>query len=359
MFHQLFSGDFPRSRTLAVVLIAIFIGLALAPFLSASTKSLNVAANICIFIVLVASFDLLIGYTGIVSFAQTIFFGVGAYGVAIALIHLGSNWSAVFVGVVAALGVSLALGLIIGVVSMRVPIITLAIAIAFETLATQFSEISGGTDGLTVKVPVALTPAFSLREGPFLGAELNGKFVAYYLVFTIAVVMFLLLLRIVNSPFGRVLQAIRENEFRAEALGYRVVLYRCLSFVISAGFATIAGVLLMLWVRYISPGTSLSLDIMLYILLMVVIGGMGTLYGAVIGATLIVAAQFYLQDLIGVANKPVAALPIIGRLLSPLFSSNRWLLWLGILFVSAVCFFPAGVVGEVRKWTAKSRAGSN
>ena len=107
----------------------------------------------------------------------------------------------------------------------------------------------------------------------------------------------LALLRIVNSPFGRVLQAIRENDFRAEAIGYRTVVYRTAASVLSALFATLAGVLLALWLRYNGPDTTLSFEIMLDMLLIVVIGGMGTIYGAVIGAVLFVLAQNYLQDL--------------------------------------------------------------
>jgi branched-chain amino acid transport system permease protein len=100
----------------------------------------------------------------------------------------------------------------------------------------------------------------------------------------VAVVLVLALLRIVNSPFGRVLQAIRENEFRAEAIGYRVVVYRTTSSILSALFATLAGAMLAIWLRYNGPDTSLSFEIMLDVLLIVVIGGMGTIYGAAIGA---------------------------------------------------------------------------
>src|SRR5690606_32091065 len=115
---------------------------------------------------------------------------------------------------------------------------------------------------------------------------LNGRFITYYLIFAVVAVMFLVMLRIVNSPFGRVLQAIRENDFRAEALGYRTVVYRTLSNVLSALFATLAGCLLALWLRYNGPDTSLSFEIMLDVLLIVVIGGMGTMYGAIIGSVL-------------------------------------------------------------------------
>jgi ABC-type branched-subunit amino acid transport system permease subunit len=111
-------------------------------------------------------------------------------------------------------------------------------------------------------------------------------------------VLLLTLLRIVNSPFGRVLQAIRENEFRAEAIGYRVVVYRTISSVLSALFACLAGAMLALWLRYNGPDTSMSFEIMMDVLLIVVIGGMGTIYGAAIGAALFMVAQGYLQDLL-------------------------------------------------------------
>ena len=95
ILQRLLSHDMPRSRVLAVVLIVMVIGLALTPFLFPGTKALNVAAKILIFIVLVASYDLLLGYTGIVSFAHTMFFGIGAYGVAIASTRLGAGTGAV------------------------------------------------------------------------------------------------------------------------------------------------------------------------------------------------------------------------------------------------------------------------
>ncbi len=349
IFNRLFSGDLPRSRVLLMVLVAILAGLLLTPFVFPGAKALNVAAKICIFIVLVASFDLLLGYTGIVSFAHTMFFGIGAYGVAIALTRLGPTWTAVAVGVGAAVLLSLVLSMVIGLFSLRVKamfyaMITLAVATAFQTLASQLSEFTGGEDGLTFKVPELLSPAFSLSEQPFLGVSLDGRLIAFYLLLAITVALFLILLRIVNSPFGRVLQAIRENAFRAEALGYQTVVYRTWSNVLSAVFATLAGALLALWLRYNGPDTSLSFEIMIDILLMVVIGGMGTLYGSVIGATLFIIVQNYLQDLMRFASEGVSKVPFLRDLLHP----DRWLLWLGILFVLSVYRFPTGIVGKLR-----------
>jgi branched-chain amino acid transport system permease protein len=349
MISRLLSDDLPRSRWLAILLVAIVLGLALTPFLFPGTKALNVAAKIIVFIVLVASFDLLLGYTGIVSFAHTMFFGIGAYGIAIASTRLGPGWGAVALGVGAALLVSLALSLLIGLASLRVKaiffaMITLAVASAFLTLASQLSDFTGGEDGLNFKVPEALQPGTQYLEAPLLGAAVDGRFVTYYLLFGVAALLVLALLRIVNSPFGRVLQAIRENDFRAEAIGYRTVVWRTLASVLSALFATLAGCLLALWLRYQGPDTSLSFEIMLDILLVVVIGGMGTVYGAVIGSVLFVIAQNYLQDLLKLGASALEGVPVLAALVSP----DRWLLWLGLLFVLSVYHFPTGVVGRLR-----------
>jgi len=349
LLDRILSHDAPRSRWLALALLLIVVGLAVAPFVFPGAKALSVAAKMLVFIVLVASFDLLLGYTGIVSFAHTMFFGIGAYGIAIASTRMGEGFAAVFVGLALALLISLVLSLVIGLFSLRVKaifyaMITLAVAAAFQTLASQLSDFTGGEDGLSFKNPTWLSPSFEPFENPVLGLALDGKVFAYYLLFVVVLGLFLLLLRIVNSPFGRVLQAIRENDFRAEAIGYRTVVYRTLSNVLSALFATVAGALLALWLRYTGPDTTLSFEIMLDILLIVVIGGMGTMYGAVIGAVLFVFAQNYLQDLLKVAGGAVEGVPLLSALVSP----DRWLLWMGVLFVLSVYHFPTGVVGRLR-----------
>jgi branched-chain amino acid transport system permease protein len=174
---------------------------------------------------------------------------------------------------------------------------------------------------------------------------LRERLVAYYVVLTVALALFLGLLRIVNSPFGRVLQAIRENEFRAEAIGYRVVHYRTVASGLAALGAAAAGALYAIWLRYTGPQSTLSFDIMVDILLMVVIGGMGTMYGAVLGATLFVVAQNYLQELMKLAAGAAHGVPLLPAVLHP----DRWLLWLGLLFILCVYYFPNGVVGRLRR----------
>ena len=349
MLRQLLSSDLPRSKALAMLMLLLVAALALAPFVFPGAKALSVAAKVLVFIVLVASFDLLLGYTGIVSFAQTMFFGIGAYGVAIASTRMGPGWPAIFAGTVAALALSFVLALLVGLFSLRVraiffSMITLAVAAAFQTLASQLSDFTGGEDGLTFRMPEVLSPSWQLGDQPVFGVTIDGRIVTYYLLFALAALFFLALLRIVNSPFGRTLQAIRENEFRAEAIGYRVVYFRTMSSILSALFATLAGAMLAIWLRYNGPDTSLSFEIMLDVLLIVVIGGMGTIYGAAIGAGIFVVAQSYLQDLLRIASQAASGVPWVAALLSP----DRWLLWLGLLFVLSVYYFPTGVVGRLR-----------
>lgn len=334
MIARVLSGDLPRSRALAAILILVFLGLVLAPFVFPGTRSLNVAAKVAVFVLLVASYDLLLGYTGIVSFAHTMFFGIGGYGVGIAMAKLGTTWLSLSLGILIALATSLVIALAIGLVSLRVraiffAMITLAVAAFFQILASQLSAFTGGEDGLTYRVPELL----------------RHRLTAYYVVLGVSLALFLALLRVVNSPFGRVLLSIRENEFRSEAIGYRLVTYRTAANCLAALGATMAGVLYAIWLRYTGPDTTLSFNIMIDILLMVVIGGMGTMYGPVLGATIFVVAQNYLQDLMKLAAGATAGIPVLPHVLHP----DRWLLWLGVLFILCVYYFPSGIVGRLRR----------
>ncbi|HEX7642313.1 MAG TPA: branched-chain amino acid ABC transporter permease [Burkholderiaceae bacterium] len=345
----LLSNDPPRGKPLTILLLIVVLVLAFTPFAFPGAKTLGVAAKIMYFIVLVASYDLLLGYTGIVSFAHTMFFGIGAYGVAIGCTHYNGSWAGIGWGLLGALALSSVLSLVIGLFSLRVraiffSMITLAVAFSFQTLASQMSDLTGGDDGLNFSVPDVLTPGYQLFDAQVLGIAITGRVLTYYLVFFCALIMFLKMLRIVNSPFGRVLQAIRENVFRAEAIGYNTLAYRTMANVFAALFATLAGALMALWQHNTGPETSLSFEIMVDILLIVVIGGMGTLYGAICGTAIFILAQSYLEDLMAHAASAAQSVP----LLAALFSPDRWLLWLGVLFILSVYFLPTGIVGKLR-----------
>ena len=341
-------------RIVKATVLIIACLLLFAPFLFQDIRSLEVAARICVFIVLVASYDLLIGYTGIVSFAHTMFFGIGAYGAAISLKQMGQGWDAVIVGALSGVLLSTVVAIAIGLLSLRVKaiffaMITLAAASVAMVLASQLSQFTGGEDGITYKTPDIFKTATKLMVDEnnkvvrLFGVKLNGKLAAYYFVFASCLMLFLVMLRLVGSPIGTVLKAIRENEARAEAIGYRVVAYRTFVFCIAAIIASLAGTIYAMWLKYTGPDTTLSFTIMIDILLMVVIGGMGTLWGAVIGAVLLVLAQYYLRDLMGTAAEALHNVPILPYALEP----DRWLFWLGIIFILLVYFFPKGIAGTI------------
>lgn len=342
------------NASLKIAILVIAAGLLFAPFILQDVRSLEMAARVCIFIVLVASYDLLIGYTGIVSFAHVMFFGFGAYGAAIALKGIGPGWGALAIGAGAGALLSVGVALAIGLLSLRVraiffAMITLATASLALVLASQLSGLTGGEDGITYRGPALFKTATKLlvdEDGKVMrlaGVRLNGKLAAYYFVFASSALLFAVMLRLVASPFGTALKAIRENETRAEAIGYRVVFYRSTIFAISALIASLAGSIYAVWLKYTGPDTALSFALMIDILLMVVIGGMGTLWGAMIGAVLLVAAQYYMRDLMAALSASLEGLPLLPDLVSP----DRWLLWLGIIFILLVYFFPRGIYGTI------------
>ncbi len=355
------AGTAPLAARLTAGRIIVYgfaglVGLCLlfAPFLFPDVRAQEVAARICVFIVLVASYDLLIGYTGIVSFAHTMFFGLGAYGTAIALKLMGPGWDAIFLGGSIGVIAAFVLAVLIGLLSLRVKaiffaMVTLAAASVMMVLASQLSNFTGGEDGITYEIPRFFSPANRLitdadgGQVRLFGVAITGRLALYYFVFLSSLILFLLLVRIVRSPLGTVLQAIRENEMRAEAIGYRVVSYRTAVFCIAAVVAALAGVLRAVWLRYTGPDVTLSFDIMIDVLLMVVIGGMGTMAGAIIGVVIMTLAQFYLKDLMGAGAQATANVPLLPDLLNP----DRWLLWLGILFILLVYFFPSGIAGTL------------
>jgi branched-chain amino acid transport system permease protein len=344
------SGDPPRGFPARALVSLVVAALAATPFVFAGAKPLEVAEKICVMAALAASYDVLIGYAGIVSFAHVMFFGVGAYGVGLASYGFGAGWGAMAVGLSAALALTAALALAIGLFSLRVQaiffaMVTLATASAFNVLASQLPDLTGGEDGRSFRVPEMLRPGHAL--GRVFGHAITGRTLSYYLTFVGAAALFLILLRVVNSPFGRVLQAIRENPLRAEALGYRIVVHRTLATIVAALAAAFAGALDAQWQRYVGPDTALSFSIQIDVLVIVVIGGRGTLWGAVIGAAVFVIAENYLRAGIGALSRGAAdlGLPLLPSLLHP----DRWLLWLGVLFILAVRFAPRGIVGELAR----------
>jgi branched-chain amino acid transport system permease protein len=147
-----------------------------------------------------------------------------------------------------------------------------------------------------------------------------------------------------------VLKSLRDNQQRSTALGYKTLRYQVLSTVFGSTIASFAGILFAMWLRFVNPSSVLSINpLMLYILLMLIIGGMGTLYGAIIGAAFVMIAQTWLPDLQKVGAALFPDVNIAQRLI------ERWELYFGILFILVVFFFPKGIVGAARRMLAQRK----
>ncbi|MDB4896875.1 MAG: branched-chain amino acid transporter permease [Firmicutes bacterium] len=275
------------------------------------------STDVFVWAVVAVSYDILIGFTGIVSFGHSLFVAVGAYSVAIAVMKLGLS---PVVGVLAAVIASALISVVVGSLSLRLKghyfaMITLAFAEVGHVLALKLSQWTGGEDGLSVRVPL------------WLANRTND----YYLGLLFLAVIFFTVRRITESPTGRVLAAIRENEHRAQALGYDVTAYKVGAMTISGVIAGLAGVAMATIDTQFAIASLATSGPTIEVLLMTVVGGVGTLTGPVLGAAMIRLLSFALPGL---------------QDISPLFA--RWQLFLGLIYVGTVMFLPDGIVGSYR-----------
>jgi branched-chain amino acid transport system permease protein len=329
---------------LRLLLLAFFI---FTPFLFHSFEILDVVLKIIIFSALVASYDIILGYTGIVSLGHVMYFGIGAYLVGIFVGKLGLiSYGYLALAILIAVVISGILSVLIGFFSLRIraiffAMITLAFLEFISILASQLRSITGGEDGISFKLPHILAIDYSF--GRFLGIEITGRIVSYYLILFICLILFLLMLRFVHSPVGRVLQSIRDNEQRSIALGYRTYLFQVIASSFASCVAAVTGGCFAMWVRYVSPDSSVSVSIMLDVLLMVIVGGMGTIYGGILGAAFLMITRAFLPKLQILITSLLPGVPIAIRL------SERWLFYFGLLFILIVYFFPKGIVGTAQE----------
>ncbi|MFH1036042.1 MAG: branched-chain amino acid ABC transporter permease [Pseudomonadota bacterium] len=336
-----------------VMQIALLLCLLAGPLIWPSFRVMDLVAKIMIFAVVVASFDIILGYTGIISFAHGMFFGLGAYSLALVCHHTPSPqyYHLLLAGATAAL-ISSTVAVVISALSLRVKaiffaMVTLAVAEFCHILGYQWSSLTMGEDGISFKLPGIFGVDWS--GGSLWGTQINGRLTVYYLILVACVLLFVGLVRFVRSPVGRVLKAVRDNEQRAIALGYRVFRYRVLSTVFGSLVSSLGGVLFAMWLRYVNPDTVLGTSLMLTLLLMVIIGGLGTVYGGILGAAFIKTAETWLPDLQKLAKSLFPQAPLVQRL------AERWILIFGILYILVVLFFPKGVVGSLRDWAERRR----
>ncbi len=333
---------------------ALLACLVLGPLVMPSLRTMDVVVKIMVFAVAVASFDIILGYTGIISFAHGMFFGLGAYSVALVCHHSGNpQYQHLLLAGLVAVALSAGVALVIAAFSLRVKAIflammTLAVAEFAHILGYQWSALTLGEDGVSFAMPGLFNPNWS--AGQFLGMQINGRLMVYYLVLVVSALLFLGVVRFVRSPVGRVLKAVRDNEQRATALGFKVFHYRILSTVFGSVVSSLAGVLFAMWLSYVNPDTVLGTPLMLNILLMVIIGGLGTVYGGVVGAAFITITETWLPDLLKAGVGLLPRVEILQRL------ADRWVLFFGLAYVLVVLFFPRGVVGSARHWAARRPA---
>jgi branched-chain amino acid transport system permease protein len=290
-----------------------------APLLSSFMLSLLTQA--LIYSILAMSLDLMLGYTGLSSLGHAAYFGLGAYAVGILATRHGAGF---WVTLVAGIALAVAVAAVFGLVALRATgvyflMITLALGMVAWGLAHRWVSLTQGDNGIS-GVP---------RPDLGLPVSTAGTLGFYYLVLVAVAAAFALLRLVVRSPFGRALVGIRESESRMRSLGYHVWLHKYLAFLIAGGVGGAAGVFWAYYNGFVSPA-DLELATSVEALLMVALGGRGTLVGPALGAAAIVA----LKNLVSVWT-------------------HRWLLILGGVYIGTIVYFPEGIVGSLRQWRTK------
>ncbi len=371
-----FAETLTKKKSMLAILTLLFI----FPIASPSRYYLILAAEMLIWALLAMSYDVALGYTGLVSFGQAAPFGVGAYAAAL-LLRMGFSFS---LAILAAVLFGAFIGLILGVFTFRVSgiyyaLVTLAFAEVIFAVFNKWVELSGGETGISVPRPdflksdLLLYSALAIsicivvilvlviirdlikKSDPIKTKILYSAFIVaiialllynfpskldqisggdrimitvmdvYYVLALIPVILcYLVANRIVNSPMGRVFVAIRENEERVKMLGFNVVNYKLISSTISGILAGLAGALFVPFKLSISPSSVLSSAVMINVLLYSILGGLGTLIGPMLGAGII---TLLVDELTGI--------PVIGE---------YWMLILGIFYILVILFLPYGIV---------------
>ena len=277
--------------------------------------------------------NMLTGYTGQISVGHGAFYGIGAYSVAILVgEYEWGHFPALAVGV----ALSFVVGMAIGIPALRIrgmylALVTLGLAALFPQLLQRFSDITGGTQGMRV-------PKFEAPEGSGLA---NDQW-QYYVILVFVVVAFVLVRNVVRSRPGRAMVAIRDNEIAAEVMGVRLSAYKVLVFGISAALAGLGGGLLVFNTNYVSAN-SFTIELSILILVMVVLGGVATTWGPVIGAVLVVYIPEWLP-------KDIPLLDVEGSALGPVLFAAVLILLMAVA--------PDGIMGlarRIKSWALRQR----
>jgi len=296
----------------------IFYGLALLIlfFLPFFIPYKALGSQILIFMLFAMGYDICLGYAGMLSFGHAAFFGMGAYTTGLLILHYNANiLLAIFAGIL----FSVLLAFPIGYTAIRrrgiyFAMVTLAYAQMFYFIAFKWTTLTGGDDGLQ-----------GIPRPDFFGISLKSETSVYYFILAFLLISILFAFRVVRSPFGHALVAIRESEQRARSIGFNPTRFKLMAFVISAGLCGLAGSLYCILQNFV-PLQTLHWSISGDIVMMTILGGMGTLVGPLFGGLFVVLFREVLSTY-----------------------THLWALIMGISFIVIVLVFRKGVIGELKK----------
>jgi branched-chain amino acid transport system permease protein len=279
------------------------------------------ASHVLVMALVAMALNFLLGFTGVMSFGHAAYFGLGAYGTGLTLRYLSNSTGFALLNGILLGGVA---GTLLGILICRrrgvyFAMCTIAFGQIFYYIAYRWDSLTGGYDGLR---------GFSrqpLHLGPWIIDIQNNGTLFYYFVLVVFAVSVALMAFLLRSPFGRTLIAIRENQRRAQFLGIAVDMHIWLSFSISCFFASTAGALYALLNNFADP-TALNYVVSGEIVIMVVMGGMRNFWGPLVGAAIYVVLQDYISSM-----------------------TENWMSFVGLMFVLVVMFFPAGILGMLRR----------
>ncbi len=305
--------------------VAVWAALLTMPYwMGAIGGYTELATRIVVMALAAMSLNFLLGFTGVLSFGHAAYFGLGAYGTALTIKYLVPN---TLLGMAVGVAVATVAAAIIGALIVKrrgvyFAMVTIAFGQVFYFIAFRWNTVTGGDDGLTEwhRMPIDL----GIAKIDIFGSDK----LFYYFVLAVFAICVAIMAGLLNSPFGRTLLAIRENERRARFLGIPIERHIWLSFVISCLFVSVAGCLYALLNNFTDP-RALRFDLSGNFVIMVVLGGMRSFWGPLIGAAIFVALQDYVSS-----------------------HTANWMSVIGLVFVLVVRFFPRGVLGVLRSKSA-------
>lgn len=313
--RDVFAGEEIKWPMIGIGIVVFAVFLALPLFIG--TYDVNLLTRIFILAFFAMSFNLAFGFTNLPSFGHAAFFGLGAYGVAITFTHLEPD--TLFIPLIVAILAAFAFSLFMGIASLRgrgiyFALLTFAFAQFLYEVAFRWTEFTGGDDGLLVLIPQVL------------GRDVTGPENVYYISLLLLALLTVVMHRVLNSPFGKVMEAVRKNDNRTNAIGYPVKRVQLTVFALSGTLASIAGILQALNNQFVSPSVLFwqqSIDV----LVAAIIGGTTTLLGPIVGAFFLVLLR-----------EGVRSLANIGIIIT------------GLVFIAIILLASDGLVGVVRNY---------